>query len=41
LVALLVSAIATLLYVSYTNSSAFRRHELERIGKERDPLDFK
>jgi uncharacterized repeat protein (TIGR01451 family) len=41
LVALLVSAIATLLYVSYTNSSAFRRHELERIGRERDPLDFK
>ena len=41
LVALMVSAIATLLYVSYTSSSTFRRHELERIGQERDPLDFK
>ena len=41
LVALLVSGIATLLYVSYTNSSAFRRGELEKIGTGRDPLDFK
>lgn len=41
LVAFLVSAIMTLLYVSYTHTSVYRRHELEKFGSERDPLDFR
>lgn len=41
LVAFLVSAIMTLLYVSYTHTSVYRRHELEKFGSERDPMDFR
>ncbi len=39
--ALLISAILTLLYVSYTRTSVFRRREVETITRERDPLDFR
>lgn len=39
--ALLVSAIITLLYVSYTHTSAFKRREVETITRERDPMDFR
>jgi uncharacterized repeat protein (TIGR01451 family) len=41
LAALLVSAVVTLLYVSYTHGPAYRRREVEGLGKERDPLDFR
>jgi len=41
LAAFLVSAIMTLLYVSYTHTSVFRRHELEKLGRDQGPLDFR
>jgi uncharacterized repeat protein (TIGR01451 family) len=41
LAALLVSAVVTLLYVSYTHGPAYRRKEVQSLGKERDPLDFR
>ncbi|HUO75891.1 MAG TPA: hypothetical protein VMU12_03190, partial [Candidatus Paceibacterota bacterium] len=41
LLAFLVSAVTTLLYVSYTHTSVYRRHELEQFGRERGPLDFR
>jgi uncharacterized repeat protein (TIGR01451 family) len=41
LMAFLVSGIMTLLYVSYTHTSLFRRREVEAITSSRDPLDFK
>jgi uncharacterized repeat protein (TIGR01451 family) len=41
LAAFLVSAILTLLYVSYTHTSAYKRHEVTGIARERDPLDFR
>ncbi len=39
--ALLMSAIMTLLYVSYTHTSAYKRKEIETITKDRDPMDFR
>jgi hypothetical protein len=39
--ALLISGILTLLYVSYTHTSVFRRREVETITRGRDPLDFR
>ncbi|MCC6405432.1 MAG: hypothetical protein IT405_03540 [Candidatus Yanofskybacteria bacterium] len=41
LAALLVSAIITLLYVSYTHSASFKRREVETITSGRDPMDFR
>jgi uncharacterized repeat protein (TIGR01451 family) len=41
LVALLLSAIMTLLYVSYTHSPAFRRREADRVAGDQGPLDFR
>lgn len=41
LAALLMSAIMTLLYVSYTHSSAYKRKEIEAITRDRDPMDFR
>lgn len=41
LAAFLVSAIMTLLYVSYTHSSSYKRREVDAITRERDPLDFR
>lgn len=41
LAALLVSAIMTLLYVSYTHTSAYKRKEIEAITQTRDPMDFR
>ncbi|MCC6934469.1 MAG: hypothetical protein IT406_02115 [Candidatus Yanofskybacteria bacterium] len=41
LAALLVSAIITLLYVSYTRSATFKRREVESITGSRDPMDFR
>jgi uncharacterized repeat protein (TIGR01451 family) len=41
LVALMMSAIMTLLYVSYTHTSAYKRREIDAITKGRDPLDFR
>lgn len=39
--ALLVSGIVTLLYVSYTHTSMFRRREIDSITRKKDPLDFR
>ncbi len=39
--ALLVSAIMTLLYVSYTHTAAYRRREVEAIAHGKDPMDFR
>jgi len=41
LAALLVSAVMTLLYVSYTHTSVFRRREVGDIARARDPMDFR
>jgi uncharacterized repeat protein (TIGR01451 family) len=41
LTAFLISAIMTLLYVSYTHTSTYRRREVDVISKQRDPLDFR
>lgn len=41
LAALLMSAIMTLLYVSYTHTSAYKRKEIEAITQSRDPMDFR
>jgi len=41
LAAFLVSAIMTLLYVSYTHTSSYRRREIGSIAEQRDPLDFR
>jgi hypothetical protein len=41
LAALLVSGIVTLLYVSYTHTSAFRRREVKTITDQHDPMDFR
>ena len=41
LAALLMSAIMTLLYVSYTHTSAYKRKEIEAITRNRDPMDFR
>jgi uncharacterized repeat protein (TIGR01451 family) len=40
-VALLLSAIMTLLYVSYTHTAAFKRKEVDTITRDRDPMDFR
>lgn len=40
-VALLISAITTLLYVSYAHSPGFRRKQIENIAQQKDPLDFR
>lgn len=39
--ALIGSAIITLLYTAYTRSPSFRRKEIEHIARGRDPLDFR
>lgn len=39
--ALLVSGITTLLYVSYTRTSMFRRREVDAIADHKDPMDFR
>lgn len=39
--ALIGSAIVTLLYTAYTRSPSFRRKEVEHIARDRDPLDFR
>ena len=41
--ALVVSAIATLVYVGYTNTDAFRKREIKSIAKEeeKEPFNFK
>ena len=41
--ALIVSAIVTLVYVGYTNTDRFRRHEIGSIAKEgkKEPIDFR
>ncbi len=41
LFAALASAVATLLYVSYTKTSVYRRREIEKLGKDGNPLDFR
>jgi hypothetical protein len=41
LVAFLMSSIVTLLYVSYTHSSLYRRREAEELSGDQGPLDFK
>jgi len=41
LVALLVSGIVTLLYVSYTHSPVFRRSEVEQVSRDQGPMDFR
>jgi uncharacterized repeat protein (TIGR01451 family) len=41
ILALLIAAAAALLYTGYTRSPAFRRREVDDIGKSRDPLDFR
>jgi uncharacterized repeat protein (TIGR01451 family) len=41
LVAFLVSAIMTLLYVSYTHSPGFRRREADQVSEDQGPLDFR
>ncbi len=41
LAAFLVSSIITLLYVSYTHTSTYKRHEIGAITEDRDPLDFR
>jgi hypothetical protein len=41
LAALLMSAIMTLLYVSYTHTSSYKRKEIEAITQNRDPMDFR
>jgi len=41
LVALLVSGIVTLLYVSYTHSPVFRRSEAEQVSRDQGPMDFR
>jgi hypothetical protein len=38
--ALLVAALLSLLYVSYTHTGAYRSREVDSITKRRDPLDF-
>ena len=40
-VALLISAIMTLLYVSYTHTVGYRRREIDAITHDRDPMDFR
>lgn len=41
LAAFLMSAIMTLLYVSYTHTSAYKRKEIQAITHSRDPMDFR
>ncbi|HTP57020.1 MAG TPA: hypothetical protein VMJ72_01935, partial [Candidatus Paceibacterota bacterium] len=41
LVALIAAAVTALLYAGYTRSDSFRRRELEKFAKGRDPLDFR
>jgi len=41
LIALMVSAITALLYLSYTRSPTYRRHEIESSGGSGEPLDFR
>lgn len=41
LLALLVSTVVALLYVSYAHSPLGRRHEVGEIARKRDPLDFR
>ncbi len=41
LAAFLISSIITLLYVSYTHTSTYKRREVGSITQERDPLDFR
>ncbi len=41
LAAFLISSILTLLYVSYTHTSTYKRHEVDAITSDRDPLDFR
>lgn len=39
--ALAAAAAAAFLYTAYTRSPTFRRREVDQIGKNRDPLDFR
>jgi hypothetical protein len=39
--ALISSAIVTLLYTAYTRSPSFRKKEIEGIAKQHDPMDFR
>lgn len=39
--ALTAAAAMTLLYTAYTRSGAFHRKEIERITRQRDPMDFR
>jgi uncharacterized repeat protein (TIGR01451 family) len=41
LAAFLISSIITLLYVSYTHTSTYKRREIGSITEDRDPLDFR
>lgn len=41
LAAFLISAVATLLYVSYTRSPSYRRREVRRISEDQGPMDFR
>jgi uncharacterized repeat protein (TIGR01451 family) len=41
LMAMLAAAAAALLYAGYTRSDAYHRREVERMTRERDPLDFR
>jgi len=41
LAAFLISSIITLLYVSYTHTSTYKRREVGSISEQRDPLDFR
>lgn len=40
-VALLISSIMTLLYVTYTHTAAFKKREVDTIIHGRDPMDFR
>jgi uncharacterized repeat protein (TIGR01451 family) len=41
ILALLIAAASALLYTGYTRSPAFRKREVDALGRERDPLDFR
>ena len=39
--ALLVSVLTALMYMSYTHTDIFRRHEAEQLGERQGPMDFR
>lgn len=41
ILSLVAAAFSAFLYAGYTRSGYFRRHELERFSRERDPMDFR